>query len=182
MFKKMTFQPTLSDSEDQEIERMVNRARITTAAQFYDRDEKEGLTEIGAENDPPAKKMHITQSSIPYWSKESLGQHVKKVEKNLELIQQGKGEDAEVFVRNNTHQRDGLNMVSKMLEGHLQKIANITLKQMPSQAMELLGTELVNTGETVGEGKAGQEPTSNQMESDQGKQCQEKPEVDVQMV
>ena len=34
-FKKMSFKPTLSDSEDQEIERMVNRARITTTAQFY---------------------------------------------------------------------------------------------------------------------------------------------------
>ena len=44
----MTFQPTLSDSEDQKMERMVNRARITTAAQFYDRDEKEEMMEIGA--------------------------------------------------------------------------------------------------------------------------------------
>ena len=93
----------------------MNRARITTAAQFYDRDEKEGLMEIGAENEPPAKKIHITWSSIPNWSKESLKQHVKKVEKNLELIQQGKEEDAEVFVGNNTHQREGLNMVSEML-------------------------------------------------------------------
>ena len=37
-FKKMTFQPTLSNSEDQEMERMVNQARITMVAQFYDRD------------------------------------------------------------------------------------------------------------------------------------------------
>ena len=82
----MTFQTTLSDLEDREMERMVNRARIMTAAQFYDKDEKEGLTEIGGENEPPAKKMHITWSSIPHWSKESLEWHVNKVEENLELI------------------------------------------------------------------------------------------------
>ena len=53
---------------------------------------------------------------------------------------------------------------------------------MPSQAMELLGTELVNKGEPVGEGKSEKEPTTNQMESDQGKQYQEMPEVDVRIV
>ena len=129
------FQPTLADSEDREMEWMVNRARITTAAQFYDRDKKEGLTEIGAETEPPAKKTRIVWSNIPHWSKESLDRHVKKVEENLELIQQGKEEDAEVFVRNNTHQRDGFNMVSKMLKGHLQKVANIALKQVPSNSV-----------------------------------------------
>ena len=80
-----------------------------------------------------------------------MERHAKKVEENLALIQQGKEEDAEVFVRNNTRQRDGLNMVSKMLEGHLQKVVNIALKRVPSQATELLGTELVNTGKPAGE-------------------------------
>ena len=47
------------------MEKMVNRARITTAAQFYDRDEKEGLMEIGTVKEPLAKKMHIILSSIP---------------------------------------------------------------------------------------------------------------------
>ena len=46
--------------------------------------------------------------------KESLEWHIKKVEKNLELIQQGKEEDVKVFIGNNMCQRDGLNMVSKM--------------------------------------------------------------------
>ena len=55
----MMFQPTLDDSEDREMERLVNRARITMVAQFYNRDEKEGLTEIGADIEPPAKKTHI---------------------------------------------------------------------------------------------------------------------------
>ena len=111
-----------------------------------------------------------------------LKQHVKKIEENLTLIQQGKEEEVEVFVGNNTQQRNSLNMVSDMLEGHLQKISNITLKITPSQATELLGTELVST-----EGKADQEdmekePAANQMEDDQGKQYQEMPEVDIGMV
>ena len=64
----MTFQPMLSESEDREVERMVSRVRIMTTAQFYDRDKKEGLTEIRAVKEPPAKKMHITLSNIPQWS------------------------------------------------------------------------------------------------------------------
>ena len=78
-----------------------------------------------------------------------LKQHVKKIEENLTLIQQGKEEEVEVFIRNNTRQRNSLNMVSDMLEGHLQKISNITLKRTPSQATQLLGTKLVNTEEVL---------------------------------
>ena len=52
-----------------------------------------------------------------------MDHHVKKVEENLELKQQGKEEDAKVFVGNNTCWKDGLNMVSEMLEGHLEKVA-----------------------------------------------------------
>ena len=63
----------------------------------------------------------------------------------MDLIQQGKEEDAEVFIGNSTQQRNGLNMVSDMLEGHLQKIANITLEWIPSQATELLVLEERNT-------------------------------------
>ena len=83
------------------MERMVNRARITTAAQFYVKDNKEGLTEIGPVKEPPAKKLCITLSNIPQWSKKLLKQHVKKIEENLTLIQQGKEEEVEVFVRKN---------------------------------------------------------------------------------
>ena len=78
-------------------ERMVNRARITTAVQFYVKDKKEGPVK-----EPPAKKMRITLSNIPQWSNKSLKQHVKKIEENLTLIQQGKDKEAEVFVGNNT--------------------------------------------------------------------------------
>ena len=64
--------------------------------------------------------MRIKLSNIPQWSKK---QQVKKIDENLNLLQQGKEEDTEIFIRNNTRQRNRLNMVSEMLEGHLQKIA-----------------------------------------------------------
>ena len=93
-----------------------------------------------------------TIEDLKQWSKRSLKQQVKKIEENLNLIQQGKEEDAEIFIGNNTRQRNGLNMVSEMLEGHLQKIANITLERTPSQAMELLETELITTKKTPDKG------------------------------
>ena len=52
----MSFQPTLSDSEDLDLEIIVNRARIITTAQFYVKDKKEGLMEIGPMKQPPAKR------------------------------------------------------------------------------------------------------------------------------
>ena len=58
-FKRTMFQPTVSDPEDWEMEQMVNRTRITTAAKFHNRDEKEGWTVIGTETEPPAEKTHI---------------------------------------------------------------------------------------------------------------------------
>ena len=63
---------------------------------------------------------------------------------NLTLLQQGKEEEAEVFIGNNTRQRDGKSMVAGMLQEHLQKIANVTLEQTPSQATELLEAEPQN--------------------------------------
>ena len=68
-------------------------------AQFYNRDEKEGLTEIGAEMELLAKKTRIIWSDIPHWSKELMDRHAKKVEENLAFPQQGKEEDDEVLVR-----------------------------------------------------------------------------------
>ena len=44
--KKMLVQPPRQDEEDPELERLVSQARLTTTAQFYDRDKKDGLTEI----------------------------------------------------------------------------------------------------------------------------------------
>ena len=180
----MSFQPTLSDSEDQELERMVNQARITTTAQFYIEDKKEGLTEIGLvkqspakrkglerkeegqteiepAKEPPAKKTRIMVSNIRQWSKKSLKHHVKKIEENLTLIQQGREDEAEVFVGNNTRQRDGLNMVSGMLQEHIQKIANKLLERTPSQATELLGTKLVNPERKADQEDMEEEPAAN---------------------
>ena len=65
---------------------------------------------------------------IPPWSKKSLTQHVRKVKETLTLLQQGKDEEAEVFVGNNTKQRNGKDMVTGMLQEHLQKISNVMLR------------------------------------------------------
>ena len=152
--------------------------------QFYVKDKKEGLTEIGPTKQPPAKrkgseskeegqtetepakeapakKTRITVPSIPQWSKKSLKQH-------MTLLQQGREEEADVFVGINTRQRDGLNMVAGMLQEHLQKIANITLKRTPGQATELLGTKLVNSEKKTDQDDTREEPTTNQIEDDQG--------------
>ena len=100
-------------------------------------------------------------AGIPQWSKKSLRRHTRKVKENLTLLQQGKEEEAEVFVGNNTRQRDGLNMVAGMLQEHLQKIANITLERTPSQAMELLEAEPGNTEKKTGQDHIREEPTTN---------------------
>ena len=63
----------------------------------------------------------------PPWSKKSLTQHARKVKETLMLLQQGKDKEAEVFIGNNTKQRNGKGMVAGMLQEHLQKIVNITL-------------------------------------------------------
>ena len=66
-FKKMTFQSIMPDMKSREMEQMVNWTRITTVAQFCDRDEKEGQT-------------------MTKWPKKSLDQHVKKIEEIPELL------------------------------------------------------------------------------------------------
>ena len=58
--------------------------------------------EMELAKEPPAKKTRIMVSNIPQLSKKSLKQHVKKIEENLTLIKQGREEEAEVFVWNNT--------------------------------------------------------------------------------
>ena len=74
MFKKMTFQSTVPDAESWETKRMVNQTRITTTVQFHNRNRKEGRTVIGTEAE---------------WPKKSLDRHVKKIEEDPELLQQG---------------------------------------------------------------------------------------------
>ena len=43
-------------------------------------------------------------------------------------IDKGKEEDTKVFVGNNTHQRDDINRLSQILEGHLKRVTNITFE------------------------------------------------------
>ena len=83
---------------------MIDRARLTTAAQFYDKDWKDGLTEVRANPEPLAKKNCVMWSNILMSLKQSWDQHAKKVEENLDLLQQGKENEAEVFIGNNTRQ------------------------------------------------------------------------------
>ena len=85
------------------------------AKQKGSKSQKKEQTETEPAKGPQPKKIHTTASSIPQWSKKSLKQHVRKVKENLTLLQQGKEEEAEVFVGYNTRQRDGL----KMLQEHL---------------------------------------------------------------
>ena len=197
--KTFSFQPTTPDTEDPELERMVSRARLTTTALFYDRDKNEGLTEIGPTTQPAVKEGSKTQmkgqtktesnkrksaivTGIPQWSKKSLRQHARKVKENLTLLQQGKEKEADVFIRNNTKQRDGRSIVGGMLQEHLQKIANITLQQTPSKAMELLEAEPQNSEKEKTQDHMKEEPTMSQIEEIRGKRCQAMPEVDVQTV
>ena len=74
-----------------------------------------------------------------------------------------------MFIGNNTRQGSSLNIVSRMLEEHLKKVANITLERRPSQATELLGTEVVTGKEAAGMDSLDGEPSHNQMENEQGK-------------
>ena len=54
--KKMLVQTPWQDEEDPELEQLVSQARLTTTEQFYDKDNKAGLTEIGP-MDPPAEEV-----------------------------------------------------------------------------------------------------------------------------
>ena len=110
------------------------------------------------------KRKSAIVTGIPQWSKKSLRQHVRKVKENLTLLKQEKEEEAEVFVRNNTRQRDGKRMVAGMLQEHLQKIANATLEQTPSQAMELLEAEPQNSEKESTQDHMKEEPTMSQIE------------------
>ena len=98
------------------------------------------------------------------------------------MLQQGKEEEAEVFVGNNTRQRDGKSMVAGMLQEHLQKIANVTLEQTPSQATELLEAEPQNSEKENTQDLMNEEPNISQIEEIRGKRYQAMPEVDVQII
>ena len=91
------------------------------------------------------------------------------MEENLDLLQRGTENEVQVFVGNNTRQRIGLDMVSTMLKEHLRKVADVTLERRPSQATELLGTEVVTEKAAAGATSLGQEPSLNQVEPRSGK-------------
>ena len=90
---------------------------MTTAAQFYDKDDQAGLTEIGPTGLPALEaapnnkrgtgpKVEPIIEEIPPWSQNSLEKHAGKVKETLTLLQQGK-EEAEIFIWNNTKERNG---------------------------------------------------------------------------
>ena len=105
---------------------------------------------------------------IPPWSQNSLEKHAGKVKETLTLLQQGK-EEAEIFIGNNTKERNGKEMVTGMLREHLQKISNVSLKRTPSQATELLDTggPVASTGKQ--KGAPPEESTINHTEESRGK-------------
>ena len=73
-------------------------------------------------------------------------------------------------------------MAHHLVEEHLKRVANIYPKRVPSQATELLGTELVNTEDSAGKDDAEREPTTNQMETKQDKHYQEIPGITARLV
>ena len=70
-------------------------------------------------------------------------------------------------------------MVAGMLQEHLQKIVNVSLKQTPSQATELLDTEPQNLQTKEQQESTEEEPTINHTEEIKGKRYQAMPKVDV---
>ena len=73
-------------------------------------------------------------------------------------------------------------MVAGMLQEHLQKIVNVSLKRTPSQATELLDTEPQNLQTKEQQESMEEEPTINHTEEIKGKRYQAMPEVEVRMV
>ena len=73
-------------------------------------------------------------------------------------------------------------MVTRMLQEHLQKIVNVSLKRTPSQATELLDTEPQNLQTKEQQESTEEEPTINHTEEIKGKRYQAMPKVDVRTV
>ena len=44
--KRKLTPPEIPNHVDQEVEKLINQVRLTTTAQFYDKDWKDGLTEV----------------------------------------------------------------------------------------------------------------------------------------
>ena len=73
-------------------------------------------------------------------------------------------------------------MVARMLQEHLQKIVNVSLKWTPSQATELLDTEPQSLQTKEQQESTEEEPTIKHMEEIKGKHYQAMPKVDVRTV
>ena len=95
--KETSGQTSRQEEEDPELERLVNRARLTTTAQFYDKDEKARLTKIGPTGPPATEgrpknkrkerpEMEPIVEEIPPWSRLSLKQHAGKVKEMFTLL------------------------------------------------------------------------------------------------
>ena len=125
-------------------------------------------------------KIEPIVGDIPPWSKRSLKQYAGKVKETLTLLQQRK-EEAKIF-SNNTKERNGKDIVSRMLQEHLQKIANVSLKRTPSQATELLDTEPQDLQTKEHQDSVEKEPTMNHTEEIKGWRYQAVPEVDVRTI
>ena len=69
-----------------------------------------------------------------------------------------------------------------MLQEHLQKIVNVSLKRTPSQATELLDTEPQSLQTKEQQESTEEELTINHTEEIKGKCYQAMPKVDVRMV
>ena len=83
--KEMLGQTPRQEEEDPELEQLMNQARLTTRVQFYDKDKKAGLTEIGPTGPPTNEARPRTRrrerpniepivEDIPPWSKKLLKQ------------------------------------------------------------------------------------------------------------
>ena len=119
------------EEEDPELEQLVDRARLVMAAQFYDKNEKAGLIEIkpvGENRIKPSKAIRSgirpKPENIPPWSKDLIEKHTGKVKETLILIRRGKDE-AEIFVGNNTKERNEKELITGMLQEHLQKLNKV---------------------------------------------------------
>ena len=170
------------------MERLVDRARLATAAQFYDKNEKAGLIEIKPIGEskirtPKATKAGIRPKpeNIPPWSQDLIEKHAGKVKETLTLIRQGKDE-AEIFVGNNTKERNGKELITGMLQEHLQKLNKVSLKRTSSQATELLDSKPQKTAVEEVQRSAKEGQTMNHTEEIQGRRYQAMPDVDVRTV
>ena len=101
-------------------------------AQLYNRNEKRGQTRIGTGTKTPAKRTLSTWSDMPHWPKKSLEEHGKEKGRKLEWIQQEEGENAKVFIRENTWQRKDLSVARHMVERHLERAVDTNPKQEPN--------------------------------------------------